>query len=181
VTGEESLPPTYILAFAAGALLIQGLRVYQGEREKIPLNNGAVPLTDQAMAKLTKAILTKKIQERTGLSRRKAQRGLKEALESMKIALQMGKEVQLPGIGRLVVVERPRQRVIRKNMKGHCPASIVELHKKHPRSVRILGAKDMSENPLPTIVHKKEPEPLEVPARSRSFRVAVPSWRRRFR
>jgi hypothetical protein len=30
------------------------------------------------MAKLTKAILTKKILERTGLSRRKAQRGLKE-------------------------------------------------------------------------------------------------------
>lgn len=133
------------------------------------------------MAKLTKAILTKKIQKRTGLSRRKAQQGLKEALESMKIALQMGKEVQLPGIGRLVVVERSRKRVIRKNMKGVCPTSIVELHKKHARSVRLLGGQDMSENPLPSIVHKKEPEQQVLPVRSTSFRVAVPSWRRRFR
>jgi len=133
------------------------------------------------MTKLTKAILRQKIQERTGLSRRKAQRGLKEALESMKVALQMGKKVQLPGIGRLVVVERPRKRALRKNMKGRCPASIVELHKKYPKSVRLLGGKDMSENPLPTIVHKKEPEQQVVPARSTHFRVAVPSWRRRFR
>jgi len=133
------------------------------------------------MTKLTKAILTKKIQERTGLSRRKAQRGLKEALESMKIALQMGKEVQLPGIGRLVVVERQRKRAIRHHMRGGCPSSIVELHRAFPKSVRLLGGKDMSENPQPTIVHKKEPEQQVVPARSRSFRVAVPSWRRRFR
>jgi nucleoid DNA-binding protein len=133
------------------------------------------------MAKLTKATLTKKIQERTGLSRRKAQKGLKEVLESIKLALQAGKAVQFPGVGRLVVVERPRKRVIRKNMKGRCPASIVELHKKYPRSVRLLGGKDMSDDPKPTIVHKKQPEQQVVPARSRHFRVAVPSWRRRFR
>jgi len=133
------------------------------------------------MTKLTKAILTKKIQERTGLSRRKAQRGLKEALESIKIALQIGREVQLPGIGRLMVVERPRQRVIRKNMRGHCPASIVELHKKYPKSVRLLGGKDMSENPQRTSVHEKETEQQTIPARGTHFRVAVPSWRRRFR
>jgi nucleoid DNA-binding protein len=128
------------------------------------------------MAKLTKATLTKKIQERTGLTRRKAQKGLKEVLESIKIALQTGKEVQFPGVGRLVVVKRPRKRVIRKNMKGRCPASIVELHKKHPKSVRLLGGKDMSENPQPTIVHKKEvPDP--VPARFRHIAIAFPAWR----
>jgi len=133
------------------------------------------------MPKLTRATLTKKIQERTGLSRRKAQKGLKEVLERIKIALQMGIAVQFPGVGRLVVVERPRKRVIRKNMKGRCPASIVELHKKHPKSVRLLGGKNMSDDPKPTIVHKKQPEQQVVPARSKHFRVAVPSWRKRFR
>ena len=130
-----------------------------------------------AMNKLTKATLTKAIQERTGLSRRKAQKALKEALESMKIALQMGKEVQLPGVGRLKVVERKQKRVIRKNLKASYKQSIVDLHKRYPRSVRLVGGKDMSEDPKPTIIHpKKEPEPI--PARSKHFRVAVPSWRR---
>jgi len=138
-------------------------------------------LTDQAMAKLTKATLTKKIQERTGLSRRKAQKGLKEVLASIKNALQAGKTVQFPGVGRLVVVERPRKRVIRENMKGRCPASIVEVHKRHPRSVRLLGGKDMSADPKPTVVTPAEPEPKRVPARSTHFRVAVHPWLRRFR
>jgi nucleoid DNA-binding protein len=140
-------------------------------------------LTNQAMAKLTKAILTKKIQERTGLSRRKAQKGLKEVLDGIKTALQAGKAVQFPGVGRLVVVERPRKRVIRKNMKGRCPSSVVELHKKHPKSVRLVGGKDLSDDPQPTIVHKKhkkeEPEPA--PARLRHIAIAFPAWRRRHR
>jgi hypothetical protein len=80
-----------------------------------------------------------------------------------------------------VVVERPRKRVIRKNMKGRCPASVVELLRKHPKSVRLFGGNDLSDDPKPTIVHKKEPEHQVVPARSRSFRVAVPSWRRETR
>jgi nucleoid DNA-binding protein len=131
------------------------------------------------MAKLTKATLTKKIQERTGLSRRKAQKGLKEVLEIIKTALQADKAVQFPGVGRLVVVERPRKRVIRENLKGRCPGSIVELHKKHPKSVRLLGGKDMSENPQPVVVHPKEPERRAIPARSMHFRVAVPRFRGR--
>jgi len=131
------------------------------------------------MAKLTKATLTKKIQERTGLSRRQARKGLKEVLETIKNALQAGKAVQFPGIGRLVVVERPRKRVIRENLKGPCPGSIVDVHARHPKSVRLLGGKDMSADPKPTIVHGKEPEQQVVPARSKHFRVAVPRFRGR--
>jgi len=130
------------------------------------------------MSKLTKATIVAKIQENTGLSKYKARKGLKTALGSIKTALQMGKGVQLSGIGRLVVVERPRKRVIRKNMKGRCPASIVELHKKHPRSVRLVGGKDMSENPVPLVLHPKEPEQT-IPARSTHSRVAVPQFRGR--
>lgn len=134
-------------------------------------------LTDHTMAKLTKETLTKKIQERTGFSRRKAQKGLKGALFCIKRAFGDGKDVELPGIGRLVVVERPRKWVIRKNMKGR-PTSIVGLHKKYPKSVRLLGGKDMSDDPKPTIVHKKD-KPGPVPARFRHIAIAFPAWRRR--
>jgi len=131
------------------------------------------------MAKLTKATIVAKIQERTGFSRYKAKKGLKTALESIKTALQMGKDVELPGIGRLTLVERRQRRVIRKNLKGRCPCSIVELHKKHPRSVRLLAGKDMSEHPKASVIHRKAaPEP--VPARKR-FAIAYPAWRRRLR
>ena len=128
------------------------------------------------MIKLTKATIAAKIQERTGLTRYKAKNGLKAALESIKVALRMGKEVELPRIGRLAVVERKRRRVIRKNLRGHCPTSIVELHKKHGRSVRLLGGKDMSVNPLPTII-RKNPEPQRIPARR--FAIAIPRFRGR--
>ena len=135
------------------------------------------------MAKVTKATIVAKIQEKTGLTKYKAKKGLKAALFSIKRALGDGKQVDLGKLGRLVVVERPRKRVIRENMKGRCPASIVELHKKHPKSVRLLGGKDLSDDPKPTIVHKKEPESRVLPARSRSVAIAMPPWRRhrRFR
>lgn len=135
------------------------------------------------MAKLTKATIVAKIQENTGLTTYKSRKGFKAALESIKTALQMGKEVEIPGIGRLVLVERKQKRLIRDNLKGRYPSSIVELHKKHPKSVRLLGGKDLSDDPKPSIVHKKEPEQRVLPARSRSVAIAMPPWRRhrRFR
>ncbi len=129
------------------------------------------------MAKLTKQTLIAKIQENTGLSKYKAKRGLKAALCSMKRALGDGKGVELPGVGRLTVVERQQQRVIRKNLKGRCPCSIVELHKKHPRSVRLLGVRDLSKDPKPSVIYKK-PGPEPVPAR-RSSAIAIPRFRGR--
>ena len=131
------------------------------------------------MAKLTKATIVAKIQERTGMTKYKSRKGLKAALESIKVALQMGKKVELPGIGRLVVVERKQTRVIRKNMKGRCPISVVDLHKRHPKSVRLLGGKDMSADPKPVVIHREhKPEPERVPAR-RSFAIAIPRFRGR--
>lgn len=129
------------------------------------------------MVKLTKAVLIDKIKANTGLTSYKAKKGLKAALSSIKRALADGKQVDIPGVGRLVVVERKQERAIRKNMKGPCPMSIVDLHKKHPKSVRLLRGKDLSEDPKPTIIYKN-PKPEPAPARSRHFRVAVPSWRR---
>jgi nucleoid DNA-binding protein len=132
------------------------------------------------MAKLTKATITKAIQARTGLSRRKAQKGLNTVLKTMREALRDGKKIELPRIGRLELVQRKRKRTIRKNLRGSYRSSVLEIHKKHPNSVRLLGGKDMSDDPKPTIVHKKE-EVDPVPARFRHIAIAFPAWRRRHR
>jgi nucleoid DNA-binding protein len=108
---------------------------------------------------------------------------LKTMLDGIKHGLKHGREVDLgPKLGRLKVIERKRKRVIKKNLKGRCKASIVELHRRHPKSIRLLGRnRDLSENPKPTVITPAEPEPKPGPARSRHFAVAIPSWRRRFR
>src|SRR5271156_5937633 len=133
------------------------------------------------MTKLTKATLVAKILENTGLTKYKAKKGLKAALSSIKRALGNGKKVDLDKLGQLVVVERTKKRVIRKNLKGPYPSSVVELHKKHPKSVRLVGGKDMSDDPQPTIVHKKhkKEEPDPPPAGFRHIAIAFPAWRRR--
>jgi nucleoid DNA-binding protein len=133
--------------------------------------------TCKAITKLTKQTLITKIQENAGFSKYKAKKGLKAALFSIKRALGDGKVVELPGIGRLTVVERKQRRVIRKNLKGRCPCSIVSLHKKHPRSVRLLRGKDLSDDPRPSVIHKN-PVPEPIPAR-RSFAIAIPRFRGR--
>jgi nucleoid DNA-binding protein len=152
------------------------------ERESPGQINALARTYIPAMTKLTKATLTKKIQERTGLSRRRAQRGIAGALTAIKSALQAGRQVEVPGIGRLKTTDRRPKRVIRENLRGSYRSSVVELHEKHPRSVRLFGAKDLSEDPQPTIVHPKEKAP-SAPPRPRSIAIAFPSWRRhqRFR
>ena len=132
---------------------------------------------------MNKAQLVARIAAKTGKSSYKAEQALDTVLDGIKHALKYGREVDLgPKLGRLKVIERKRKPVIKKNLKGGCKASVVELHKKHPRSVRLLGRnRDLSENPQPTIVTKEEPKQQTIPARSTHFRVAIPSWRRRFR
>ncbi len=129
---------------------------------------------------MNKAQLVAQIAAKTGTSGYKAEQALNTVLDGIKHGLKHGREVDLgPKLGRLKVIERKRKRVIKKNLKGRCKASIVELHRRHPKSIRLLGRnRDLSENPKPTVITPAEPKP--VPARSKHFRVAVPSWRRRF-
>ena len=119
------------------------------------------------------------IASRTDQSSYEAEKGLESVLKGIRNALGHGREVDLGELGRLVVVKRGQKRVIRKNLKGRFPSSIVELYEKHPRSVRLLGGKDMSHDPKPVVVYPKEPEQQTIPARSTSFRVAVPRFRGR--
>jgi len=129
------------------------------------------------MPNTTKKAIIASIVQKTGVKPAEAKRALEAVLGAIKLALADGSQVNLGKIlGKLKVVNRNSSRRINRNLKNRVP-TIENVHKRHPKTVRLLGGKDLSENPMPTIVHKKE-ELRSVPARSRHFRVAIPSWRR---
>jgi nucleoid DNA-binding protein len=128
------------------------------------------------MPNTTKKAIVASIVQKTGVKPAKARRALETVLGSIKLALASGQDVDLgKELGKLKVVCRNPTRRINRNLKNQIP-SIENVHKKHPKSVRLLGGKDLSVNPEPTIVHKKPEPPVK-----RSFAVAIPSWRRRMR
>ena len=129
---------------------------------------------------MNKTKLIANVASRAGTTRYKAEKVLNTVLEGIKIALGQGREVDLGDkLGRLKVVERKPKRVIQKNLK--CGPTILDVHKKHRKSVRLLGRKrDLSEDPKPTVVTKKEKSEIKQanqPFR-RSFAIAYPAWRR---
>jgi nucleoid DNA-binding protein len=129
------------------------------------------------MPSTTKKTIVAAIVRKAGVKPAEAQRALEAVLASIKAALASGRNVDLgKELGKLKVVSRNPTRRINRNLKNVVP-TIENVHKKHPKTVRLLGGKDLSENPLPTVVHKKE-ELQSAPARSKHFRVALPSWRR---
>ena len=133
---------------------------------------------------MNKGQLVAQVAAKTGKSGYKVEQALNTVLDGVKHGLKHGREVDLgPKLGRLKVIERKRTRCVKKNLLGSkYNASILEIHKKHPKSVRLLGShRDLSEEPKPTVVTAAEPKPKPLPARSTYFTVAVPSWRRRFR
>src|SRR6266403_1025747 len=134
-----------------------------GRRETPSLESRSSPLV--RMNKMNKGQLVAQIAAKTGQSSYKAEQALNTVLDGIKHGLKHGREVDLgPKLGRLKVIERKRKRVIKKNLVGKYKASVVELHKKYPKSVRLLGRnRDLSEDPKPTFVHKK-PEPKRVSA-----------------
>jgi nucleoid DNA-binding protein len=128
------------------------------------------------MSNTTKKSIVSAIVQKTGVKPAEAKRALETVLRSIKLALADGRQVDLgKKLGKLKVVTRNPTRRINRNLKNVVP-TIENVHKRHPKTVKLLGGKDLSENPQPTIVHKK-PQP----APKRSFAVAFPSWRRRMR
>jgi nucleoid DNA-binding protein len=128
------------------------------------------------MPNTTKKVITASIVQKTGVKPAQAKRALETVLRSIKLALADGRQVDLgKKLGKLKVVTRNPTRRINRNLKNAVP-TIENVHKKHPKTVKLLGGKDLTENPQPTIVHRR-PQP----AVKRSFAIANPSWRRRMR
>jgi nucleoid DNA-binding protein len=130
--------------------------------------------------KVTKETLTARISQRTGLTAYKSRKALKMALWLIRRALGDGKQVELgEQLGKLKVVARKPTRRINRNLK-HRVGTIESVYEIHPKTVRLLGGKDLSENPQPTIVHKTPEPTVALPSRRR-VAIAYPSWRRRIR
>jgi nucleoid DNA-binding protein len=124
-----------------------------------------------------KRTIAARISEKTGLNVRQSKKALKITLDCIKQALAMGMHVDLAELGKLVVVTRlPARRINRMR------TTIENVYKRHPKTVRLLGGQDLSENPQPTIVHRSPSPEVKIPARSRvQVAIAFPSWRRRIR
>jgi len=131
--------------------------------------------------KVTQKTLAANISEKTGLNTYRSKKALQAALDCLKQALAMGKQVDLGKLGKLKVVARKPTRRINKNLR-HVGPNVEDVHKKHPKTIRLLGGQDLSKSPQQTIVHKNPKPDIEIPARRRvHIAVAFPSWRRRIR
>jgi hypothetical protein len=93
----------------------------------------------------------------------------------MKRALADGKKLDLDRLGVLSVVTRSPVRRINRNLKNISP-TIETIYRRHPKTVRLTKGQDLSDDPQPTIVHKRPQPPVK-----RSFAIAVPAWRRRIK
>jgi nucleoid DNA-binding protein len=132
--------------------------------------------------KTTQKTLTAKIAEQTGLTTYKSRKALKTVLKQITLALGDGKQVDLGKLGKLIVVTRkPGRRIINK-LNGYNSKTISDIHKKHPKTVRLLGrGRDLSEDPQPTVITKRSEKPAIQTNVRRSVAIAFPSWRRRIR
>jgi nucleoid DNA-binding protein len=127
------------------------------------------------MSKTNKKTIVAAIVQKTGVKPAEAKRAFEAILVAIKLALADGSQLDLgKKLGKLRVVSRNPTRRINRNLKNR-RATIEDVQKKHPKTVKLVGGKDLSENPQPTIVHK--PEPVV----RRSFAIALPAWRRRIR
>jgi nucleoid DNA-binding protein len=130
------------------------------------------------MPNTTKNTLIASIAQKTGLKPIEAKRALESVLESIKFALASGRDVDLgKELGKLKVATRKQTRRINRNLKNQVP-TIENIHKRHPKTVKLLGGKDLSTNPQPTIIHDRPAPSILI---RRSVAIALPAWRRRIR
>jgi nucleoid DNA-binding protein len=87
--------------------------------------------------KVTQKTLTANISEKTGLNTYRSKKALQTALNCIKEALRIGKQIDLDKLGKLKVVARKPARRINKNLRLVGP-NIEDVHKKHPKTVRLL-------------------------------------------
>jgi nucleoid DNA-binding protein len=127
------------------------------------------------MPNTTKKSIVAAIIQKTGVKPVEAKRAIEAVLASMKHALADGKKLDLGRLGVFSVVTRSPVRRINRNLKNIGP-TIETIYWRHPKTVRLTKGQDLSDDPRPTIVHKR-PEPQV----KRSFAIANRSWRRRTR
>jgi nucleoid DNA-binding protein len=130
------------------------------------------------MPNTTKKTIVASIVKKTAITPANAKRTLEVVLESIKLSLASGKDVDLgKKLGKLKVVTRNPIRRINRNLKNQVP-TIENVHKRHLKTVKLLGGKDLSTNPQPTIIHDRPAPSILI---RKHVAIALPAWRRRIR
>jgi len=94
------------------------------------------------MPNKTKKTIVADVVEKTGVTPSKAKQALETVLGATKRALANGNKVDLEKLGKLKMVSRNPVRRITRNLKNRLP-TIETINKKHPKTVRLLGGKDL--------------------------------------
>ena len=127
---------------------------------------------------MNKRDITGTITDRTGLTTKKAKEVLEAFLTAMKQALKEDRSIDLGRLGKL--------RTARLGRRGRVVGGLENVgrcffdYSKHAKTVKLKSRLDLSNDPLPTIVHPAPAKPEAVVFIKRPCAIAYPRWRRRY-
>jgi nucleoid DNA-binding protein len=122
---------------------------------------------------MNKARITANIADRLGLTMTKAKKAVEATFEAMKNGLREGHCIDLGALGKLRTVKLSRRRLVSRGLKN--VGTSVFDYSKHAKTVKLNSKRDLSYEPLPTIVHPPPAKPVYF---KRPCAVAFPRWRR---
>jgi nucleoid DNA-binding protein len=123
---------------------------------------------------MNKADITATIVAQTGLTTKKAKEAVEATLKAIKRGLKEGRSIDLGRLGKLRTAKLSRRRRVSKGLKN-VGTSIFD-YSKHAKTVKLKSKLDLSNDPLPTIVHPAPAKPVHI---KRLCAIAYPRWRRR--
>jgi nucleoid DNA-binding protein len=126
---------------------------------------------------MNKRDITGTITDRTGLTTKKAKEAVEAVLKAMKQGLKEDRSIDLGRLGKLRTAKLTRRGRVVGGLKnvGRC----FFHYSKHAKTVKLKSKLDLSNDPLPTIVHPPPAKPEPVVFIKRPCAVAYPRWRRR--
>ena len=127
---------------------------------------------------MNKADITGTIVDRTGVTTKKAEEAVEAILKVMKQGLKEDRPIDLGRLGKLRTAKLSRRGRVIGGLKnvGRC----FFHYSKHAKTMKLKSKLDLSNDPLPTIVHPAPAKPEPVVFIKRPCAMAYPRWRGRY-
>jgi nucleoid DNA-binding protein len=126
---------------------------------------------------MNKRDITRAIGDRTGLPTKKAKAAVEAILKATKQGLKEGRSIDLGRLGKLRTAKLSRRGRVISGLKN-VGRSFFD-YSKHAKTVKLKSKLDLSNDPLPTIVHPAPAKPEPVVFIKRPCAIAYPRWRGR--
>jgi len=123
---------------------------------------------------MTKDGITATIVARTGITTKKAKEVLETTLNAIKRGLKDDLIIDLGRLGKLKTAKLSSRRRVTGGLNNLVPS--VYPYSKYAKTVRLKSKLDLSNDPLPTIVHPAPAKPVFI---KMPCAIAFPRWRRR--